>query len=346
VFASLAAGYPRSPLPGQPERPGDELWPELLAEQEKAGLAILTETGARWADRVAPIAAGVAGLEAGEPVALPGGELVTRLRVVDGLGRRGPLLVEAWHEAAARTELPVKQTLVGPYTLGRLAELGGRGRRAITIALAEQLNRELRDLAAAGCPIVQIDEGLAAAIGDDREEWRLFAGALAALMDGLEPDAPHLSLGLVGGVIDPAGYDIVFGAPFRSYLVDVVTDPTAWRTVFAVPEERGVILGADDAHRTQPEEVEVLVWAMAWAAAAGRGAERVGIAPSGTLAGLDRHQARRKIERLGESIRIANMGPLEGVADSLDSDPLRSKMPGLRAMAEAVEAASGRGRGA
>jgi hypothetical protein len=109
-----------------------------------------------------------------------------------------------------------------------------------------------------------------------------------------------------------------------------------------VPPERGVILGADDAHTTAQEEVEVLVWAMAWAAAAGRGPERVGIAPSGSLAGLDRHYARRKLERLGESIRIANMGPLEGIADALDPDPLHSKLPGLRAMAEAVEAASGR----
>ena len=344
MFACLAAGYPRSPLPGQPERSGDELEAELLLEQETAGLAILTEPSVRWPDRVAPIAAGITGLEsAADPVTLPGGESVTGLRVVDGLRRRSGLLVDAWRDAAGRTEAPVKQALVGPYTLARFAQLGGRGRRQVTIALAEQLNAEMRALVEAGCPFLQVDEGAATLIGDDDEEWRLFARAQEALTDGLDASAVHLSLGLVGGAVAPAGHDAVFRARYVSYLVDVVTRPAdGWRFAFAVPPERGVIVGADDPRRDAQEEVEVLVWAMAWAASAGRGPERVGIAPAGSLAALDRHRARRKIERLGESIRIATMGPLEGVADSLDPDPLHSKMPGLRAMAEAVEAASGR----
>ena len=69
----------------------------------------------------------------------------------------------------------------------------------------------------------------------------------------------------------------------------------------------------------------------------------IGIAPNGSLAALDRHYARRKIERLGETVRIASMGLLADVAIALDPDPLASRMAPLKVMAEAVEVASGRG---
>jgi hypothetical protein len=82
-----------------------------------------------------------------------------------------------------------------------------------------------------------------------------------------------------------------------------------------------------------------MTWAMAWAAAGERGSDRVGIAPNGSLGRLDRLAAKRKIERLGETIRIASMGPLQDVAEALDPDPWSSKMAELRALAEAVAAA-------
>jgi len=82
-----------------------------------------------------------------------------------------------------------------------------------------------------------------------------------------------------------------------------------------------------------------MVWAAAWAAAGERGAERIGMAPNGSLRSVGRHAARRKIERLGEAVGIASMGPLQEVAESLDPDPLGTRMAPLRRLAEAVEAA-------
>ena len=66
----------------------------------------------------------------------------------------------------------VKQVLVGPYTMARLAEPGGASREVLALALAEALNAELLALAAAGCPIIQIDEGALTTIGDDEAEWQ------------------------------------------------------------------------------------------------------------------------------------------------------------------------------
>ncbi len=82
-----------------------------------------------------------------------------------------------------------------------------------------------------------------------------------------------------------------------------------------------------------------MVWAMAWAAAR-RGAERTGATPNGSLRGLTRHAARRKIERLGEAVRISAMGPIVDVAAALDPTPYESRMAPLRALAETVDAAA------
>ena len=127
--------------------------------------------------------------------------------------------------------------------------------------------------------------------------------------------------------------------PNVSYLVDVLSGTDAWRFIDAVPIERGIVCGVADATRATLDEVEVMCWAMAWAAAGGRGSDRVGIAPNGSLARIDRLAAKRKIERLGETVRIASMGPLQDVAEALDPEPGASKMAELRTLAAAVIAA-------
>ena len=45
------------------------------------------------------------------------------------------------------------------------------GAEVLALGLAEALNAELRALAAAGCPIIQVDEGALTTIGDDEAEW-------------------------------------------------------------------------------------------------------------------------------------------------------------------------------
>ena len=57
----------------------------------------------------------------------------------------------------------------------------------------------------------------------------------------------------------------------------------AWRFALTVPDDRGLICGVVDAADATRDETEVMAWAMAWAAAGGRGAERTGAAPNGSL---------------------------------------------------------------
>lgn len=356
MFATLAGEYPREPRPGEDDLLGEadrrlaasEMDPveheavrravvtTVVGELETSGLAVLTDGDVRHADRLAPLVAGLGGAATRRQVELPDGATVAAPRF-DALPVWGsPISVAAWRWAAQATEQVVKQVVVGPYTISRAAVPGAVPRADLAIGLAEALNAELRALADAGCPLIQVDEGALTAIGADQAEWRLYAETQRRLTAGL--DDTHLSLGLHRGGVDPTGHRPILDGPYRSFLFDGLGGPDAWRFAFAVPNELGVIVGALDAASTERDESEVLVWALAWAADRGRTPERIGIASNGSLRAIGRHAARRKIELMGEAVGIAAMGPIGEVAEALDPDPLESRMAPLRSMAEAVDA--------
>jgi methionine synthase II (cobalamin-independent) len=357
MFACVAADYPRDPRTGEPDVLGDAdqrlaggeiddaehrhiaraFADVVIAEQEVAGLAIVSDGDVVHDDRLQTLVAGLDGLRTGRTVQLPDGATALAPRFDRPPVWRAPILHDDWQAAVGATDLPVKQTMVGPYTIARLAETGGAPRGPLALGLAEAMNAELRSLANAGCPIIQVDEGALTTIGDDVDEWALYAATQERLTAGL--DDHHLSLGLYHGAIDQAGYGIVFESPYRSFLIDALAGPAAWRFVFAAPPERGIIVGALDAARSTRDDPELMVWAMAWAAHGGRTGDQIGVAANGSLRSIGRHATRRKIEEMGEAVRIASMGPLQEVAEALDPNPLESRMTPLRDLAEAVQAA-------
>lgn len=357
MFASLAADYPREPRAGEPDRLGvadrqladnaieaeahlavmRDVIKVVVDEQELSGLAMLCHGDVAHSDRLAPLVEGLGGASSAHSVRLPDGAEAQAARFDQPPRWQAPITVEAWRWADHCTDQLVKQVLIGPYTLARLAEEGPISRESLALGLAEAMNQELRALVEADCPYIQIDEGALAAIGDDDDEWRLYAETERRLTAGLE--ARHLSLGLYRGAIHPAGHESIVAGAYRSYLVDAFGGPDAWRFVLAVPPERGIVIGALDAANPLRDDPELMVWAMAWAGHADRSTDRIGIAANGSLRSIGRHAARRKIEQMGEAVGIARMGPLQEVAEALDPDPLRSKMAHLRAMAEAMEAA-------
>jgi hypothetical protein len=96
-----------------------------------------------------------------------------------------------------------------------------------------------------------------------------------------------------------------------------------------------------DARSNSPDDVESMVYAMAYAAAAhDRGSTRVGIAPSGSLRAMERHYARRKIERLAAAVGVAGAGPIADVAVALEPHPTEnSRLPGLQRLNQGYLAA-------
>jgi methionine synthase II (cobalamin-independent) len=309
MFATLAGGYPAAdPADPAARAPSssvaDTLVREILAEQAAAGLGLLTDGGLRWPDPVGAIGAALLG---------------DRSRA-SGPRWSGPITVDAWTFAAtAADDLPVKQCLPGPYSLGRRYAPDEAARPALTLAFAAALAPEIAALAAAGCPFVQVDEDEAVRIGPDEGERALFREAHARLLAGLPLERPHLSLAISGGNADTAGPETFFSAAYDSHFFDLLEGPDNWRLVTRAPRERGIVLGVVDAHKPERDLVELVVWAIAYAASTGgRGEARIGIAPSGSLAGLPRAAARAKLELLGEVVRLIERRNEEPIAAALD----------------------------
>jgi 5-methyltetrahydropteroyltriglutamate--homocysteine methyltransferase len=80
--------------------------------------------------------------------------------IVGPIGAGPPFLVRDWEVAQSATRKPVKITVPGPLTIGdNVADEYYRdGARARGAALADALNVEIRRLADAGCPAIQVDE--------------------------------------------------------------------------------------------------------------------------------------------------------------------------------------------
>jgi methionine synthase II (cobalamin-independent) len=212
--------------------------------------------------------------------------------------------VDAWRATAHLTDRAVKQVVRGPYTSGHAAADTVEGRSAATLALAARLNATLRELAAAGCPLIEIHEPDAISIGDDQAAQALFRAAHERLTDGLT--GTHLSLAITGGNADAAGIETILAAPYASLAVDLIAGPDNWRLVVAAPGDRGIVCGAMPARAGTDDGPELLLWAAAYAASTGgRGLGRVGIATASSLAALPWDAAVRKMERLGEAARLA-----------------------------------------
>lgn len=363
MFACLATDYARGPLPGQPDRIADaerrhraghlatsalnevydQAVAEVVSEQEASGLTIVSDGGVRWADPIAPIAQGLIGLRAGAGAqgGQPPLEVLTHA-AKGSIAWRRPIFARAFAVTAACARQPIKQVVTGPYTLGWLSGLDGLNRVRATHELAEALNRELSSLVHAGCRVIQIQEDRLGKSGDNEAELALFREAHRRLTAGLDdPQYVHLSLGVCGESVPPTAVSALFDAPYSSYLFDLLHGPASWQAVLQAPRERGIVCGVADARSAETDEIEAIVHAIAYASAAnGRGSTRVGIAPSGSLRGLERHHARRKIERLAKAIGVASVGPVEDVAVALAPHPTENRRyPGLQRLATGYQAA-------
>ena len=349
MFATLVGAYPRTPLPGQPFRvraaharlergeiddaafraAQDDLVREAMAEQLDAGLELLTDGQVRWDDQQTAVARGLRGFESTgllryfdtntyyrQPRALRAPAWLSPITVDDWRFARD-VAVSLAHERGIAAP-PVKQCLVGPYTLARLSDPGEVGRERLTLALAEALNLELLALRDAGVPVIQLDENALTLIGPDDTEERALAGeALRRVTSGLEE--AHLCLAITMGDAVAAGPDLLFELPFHSYLFDLIAGPDNWELIARAPRERGIVCGVANARNTRADDEPVMIWAAHYAASTGgRGLDRVALAPSTSLEYLPRDRAKAKIEALAEAARKATIADPEELAKAID----------------------------
>jgi hypothetical protein len=128
-------------------------------------------------------------------------------------------------------------------------------------------------------------------------------------------------LAITGGSAAAAGAGTILGAPYASFLFDLLAGPDNWHLVRAAPPERGIVVAALAAGpgRDALDQSPLLVWAAQYAASArGRGLERVGLANAASLADLSPADARRALDALARAARFATLPPAEAVAAGLD----------------------------
>jgi methionine synthase II (cobalamin-independent) len=226
--------------------------------------------------------------------------------------------VDSWRATAALTGRPVKASLRGPWSA---ASAGDRAipaaelERAV-LAAAERLHDVALDLAAAGCPLVEIEESEAHHIGPDEGARRLFREAHVRLARDIP--RTHLSLSIVGGSAWEAGPTTILDPPYHSLAVDLIAGPDNWRLVAVTPADRGIVAGALDVRPGAVDGPEVLIWAARYAASTrGRGLARVGLGTGGSLAHLTWDRAVARLRVLGEAVRIEGL-PGDERVDAID----------------------------
>jgi hypothetical protein len=288
MFATLLGGLPRPP---GDRNDVDELVRVAIRAQEAAGFEPITD-----------------------------GRL--RGHAVDRVPSEGEML-DAWRFAAGATPRAVKQVLPGPYTIGR------RSAGELTaVRAAEALRTIVAQLAAAGCPLVEIEEADAHLIGADEGERHMFRAAHRALTDGIV--GMHLSLSITGGSAWGAGLETIVEAPYASLAVDLIAGPENWNLVTRLPGDRGVIAGALPAKDSPADAKETLLWAARYAAGArGRGLDRVGLGSAGSWASLTWEAALAKLQRLGDAARLAALPAGPALARQLDPRAVSARTAAL-----------------
>ncbi len=178
------------------------------------------------------------------------------------------------------------------------------GKRAAEIA--GWLAGELEALGAAGCPVVQVLEPAAVEIGADEHLRSAFLLAHRQLL--ARAGDLHVMLAITGGSAADAGAETILGAPYASFLFDLIAGPDNWHLVRAAPTDRGIICaalraGGGKEHLDQAPE---LVWAAQYAASSNRrGLARVGLANASSLAALAPADARIALEALARAAALA-----------------------------------------
>ena len=128
-------------------------------------------------------------------------------RIIGKVSRRSAAIVDDFRFAEAQTDKPIKMAVPGPMTVidSTLDETYGN-EEALAMDIAAALNAELRDLQAAGCDVLQIDEPAMT-----RYHEKVFAYGARALDRCLEgvhiPTFVHLCYGYPGGLAQQHQYE-------------------------------------------------------------------------------------------------------------------------------------------
>jgi len=316
IRTTTAGAYPKPPDEGQPfvlrktlqaldrgeatqddvRAAVEDLMRQMIAEQEHAGIDLVTHGHPGWEDILTPFARHIGGFEIGGLLRWFDNNVYYRRPVSVGrIEWRGPSSVDAFRFAASVASHGVKPVIPGPITLARLSidEYYGDHEKFV-LAIARVLAQEAFELEAAGAEIIQIDEP---ALLDAPEDLSLAREAIGIVTGDLR--SAKTVLATYFGDAKRLGAEL-FALPVDGVALDFVAGPENWELVADIPEDKILQAGIVDARNTRLEGVDLIV-EQAGKLVESVGAERLWLAPSASLEFLPREKARAKLERLTEA---------------------------------------------
>ena len=268
---------------------------EVIAEQEAAGLDVVTDGLVYAYDVVSHPASRLRGVKIGGLVRFFDTNTYVRQPEVDGLPQGSFRLAEDYNRARPFATKELKQVVVGPYTLAKHSITGGNGDlHRVAAAYADALATDIAELAKEGVKHVQIDEPSLLRNPDDTELVRHLLERATANKRGIKVvlttffgDATSIYGELINMPVDVIGFDLIYGGPA---LVDAIV---------ATPPGKDVALGAIDGRNTKPDDIVDVVKRVA-DALDGKGTDTLYLQPSCGLEFLPRDRAKRKLESMAQ----------------------------------------------
>ena len=156
---------------------------EWIRFQEELGIDIIVDGEQYRGDMVAYFAEHFGGFKSSELVRSYGNRYYRKPIIAGKVTRRRSVTVAWWQFAQRLTKRPVKGMLTGPYTIMDWSfNEHYPSRRAATLAIAQIVREEAKDLERAGAQYIQVDEP---AISTRPEEMDLAIEALGVVTKGL-----------------------------------------------------------------------------------------------------------------------------------------------------------------
>ena len=183
-----------------------------IYDQERAGLDIITDGEMRRESYSNRFATELDGVDLDNPgTALDrSGHANPVPRVIGKIRRRRSVAVRDLEFLKANTSKPVKMTVPGPFTMSQQAQNDFYGREEdMALDYAAAVSEEIKDLFAAGCDIVQIDEPYMQARPEKAREFGL--AAVNRALDGVKgTTALHICFGYAAIIHErPSGYSFL-----------------------------------------------------------------------------------------------------------------------------------------
>src|SRR5215212_2648142 len=279
-----------------------------IADQERAGVDIVTDGEIRRESYSNRFATALDGFDVDHPAMVPGRAGGTNAvpRVVGKVRRTRPVEVEDLRFLRGRTDRTIKITLPGPFTMSQQAANEAYDDEAeLSMDLAVAVNEELHDLFAAGADVVQIDEPWLQSRAEKAREFAL--PAIDRALRGLPgTTALHTCFGYAAVVHDkPDGY------PFLAELADCTADVLAIEAaqpgldpaMLEPIAHKTVIVGVLDLSTDEPETPEQVAERIE-AALSVLPAERLQVGPDCGMKYLPRDAAFAKLRALVDGARI------------------------------------------